>query len=104
MLVGRDLQRDLVRQLGEPADVGDDERRADRERADDDRRRLAHRRRPQRDRRVDAPEQRPQPLLGDVVLAHDRVRQAGLLDPPVELERRVGRAGEHEPRSGFVSR
>src|SRR5215471_15103974 len=43
-LVGRNLQRDLVRELREPADVADDERLAERERADHAARRLPHRR------------------------------------------------------------
>ena len=47
--VDRHLERDLVRQLGEPADVADDERLPERELADDAARRLAHRRRPQVD-------------------------------------------------------
>ena len=71
----------VVRKLGEPADVADDERLAERERADHAARRLAHRRRAQVDADVAGGHQRPEPLLVDVVLADDpvarRARAAG---------------------------
>ena len=70
---GARLQRDLVRQLGEPADAGDDERLAERERADRGAGGLAHRRRAQVDADVARGHQRPEPRLVDTALADDAV-------------------------------
>jgi hypothetical protein len=63
-VVDRHLQRDIAGQLAEPADVGDDHRLAERERADHRARRLAHRREAQVDEHVARGHQLPHPLLG----------------------------------------
>ena len=101
VLVDRDLQRDAVRQLGEPADVGDEHRLAERERADHRARRLAHRRRAQVDEHVARRHQRPQPLLRHVLLAdHARRRvEPEPLEPPLEVEPLGRRADEQQPRA-----
>ena len=94
-------------QLREPADVADDERPAERERADRAPRGLAHRRRAQADDDVAARHQRPEPLLGDVLLAHGRTPSAR---PSRRASRRAaGRAraagaDEQQPRLGPRSR
>ena len=96
----RHLQRDVVGQLREPADVADDERLAERERADRAARRLPHRRRAQLHDRVARRHERPEPLLLDVRLAHDaRVVEAEALEAAVEVE--AGRLGadEQQPRA-----
>ena len=62
-VVDRHLQRHVVRQLREPADVADDQRLAERERTDRRARRLAHRRRAKVDVHVGGRHQLPQTLL-----------------------------------------
>ena len=73
VLVNRDLQRDVVRQLREPAEIADDQRSPERQRADRTAGRLAHRRSTERDARVAGSHQRPEPLLLDVVDPLDAV-------------------------------
>ena len=97
-LADRHLQRDVVGQLREPADVADDERLAERERADRAARRLAHRRRAQEDARIARRHQAPEALLLDVRLAdHALVVEAEPLEPPVEVE--AGRLGADEQQA-----
>ena len=98
-LVDRNPQRDLVGQLGEPADVADDHRLAERERADHAAGRLAHRRRAQVDADVARGHQRPQPVLLHIRLADDAlVGQSEPLQAAVEVEAGRDRADEQEPR------
>ena len=98
----RHLQRDLVGQLAEPAEIADDERLAERQRADCAPRRLAHGRRTQQYAGVARLHQRPQALLLDIGLAnHALPVEAEPLEPAVEVEpRRLG-ADEQQPRSGM---
>ena len=91
---GATLTATVVGQLGEPADVGDDERNAGRERADDGARRLAHRRRAQRDDDVARLHERPEPLLVDVALARHSLRRLEIGEPA------RGAADEQQPRLG----
>ena len=95
-----DLERDVVGELGEPAGVADDERLAERQRADRRARRLAHRRGAQADVDVARGHQRPQPLLVDPALPHDPVAvEPEPLQPPLEVEARRDRADEQQPRA-----
>src|SRR6478736_5173309 len=63
VVVDRHLQRHVIRQLREPADIADDERLAERERANGGAGRLAHRRPTQVDVHVARLHQPPQPAL-----------------------------------------
>src|SRR5438874_36343 len=87
LLVAADghLQRDVVGQLAEPADVADDERLAERQRANRATRRLSHRWRAQQHTGVARAQQRPEPLLLDVGLADDALTvEAEPLEPAGE--------------------
>ena len=100
----RHLERDIVGQLREPADVADDERLPERQRANRAPRRLAHRRRAQQDAGRAGRHERPEPLLLDVRLAdHALGVEPEPLQPPCEVE--PGRLGadEEQPRSGMRS-
>ena len=66
VLVDRHLQGDVVGQLGEPAEVADDERSSEGQRSDRAARGLAHRRRAQGDAGVAGSHQRPEAVLLDV--------------------------------------
>src|SRR2546426_866671 len=68
VFVHRHLEGDLVGQLAEPADVADDERLAERERADHRAGGLAHRRRAKAHVHVAGGHQRPEPRLVHVFL------------------------------------
>ena len=94
----RDLQGDFVRQFGEPAGVGHDERLPERQRADRRPARLAHRRRAKADVDVAGGHERPQPPLVDEPLAdHPVSLQAEPLEPAVEVETGRGGADHQEP-------
>src|SRR5439155_7807219 len=78
----------------------DDERLAERKRANRAARRLAHRRRPQQDASVARREQGPQPALLDVWLADDAARiEAESLEASGEVEARGLGADEQQPRT-----
>ena len=103
LLVAADghLQRHLVRQLGEPADVADDERLPERQRPDRAARRLPHRRRAQQHAGVARGHQRPEPVLLDVRLAdHALAVEPGALEPAGEVEAGRLQADEEQPRAG----
>ena len=94
-----DLQRDPVRKLREPADVADDERLPEGERADHAARGLAHRRVAQVHAHVGAGHQRPEPPLVDPALPLEALAgQPEALEPAVEVESRRGRADEQQRR------
>ena len=76
VLVDRDLEHRVVGQLAEPADVGDEQRLAERRAADHRARRLAHRRVAKVDEHVARGHQRPHALLGHVVETLRRLRSA----------------------------
>ena len=97
VLVDRDLERHAVGQLGEPADLGDQERLPEREGADHRAGGLAHGRRAQVDEHVAGGDQRHQPLLRHVALADQRLTaDPEPLEPPVEVETLGGDADEQE--------
>ena len=99
----RDLERDVVRQLGEPAGVGHDERLPERQRADRGAGGLPHRRRAQADVDVARGHQRPEPRLVHVALAEDAVGgEPEPLQAPVEVEPGRGRADEEQSRSRML--
>ena len=96
------LERDVVGKLGEPADVADDERLAERERADRAARRLAHRRRTQQHARVARGEQRPEPRLLDVRLAdHAFASSPSRSSRPSRSKPGRLRADEQQARAGM---
>jgi hypothetical protein len=93
------LERDVVGQLGEPADIADDERLAERERANRAPGRLPHRRGAEEDAGVASAHERPEALLLDVRLAdHARgdvvQREAGRLGADDEQPRLRARVAE----------
>src|SRR5438552_3805328 len=97
-LANRNLRRHIVRKLAEPADVRDDERTAQHERADRDPGRLAHRRKAQVDADIAALEERPEFFLVRVaeglhLLADPKVRA---LEERVEVKVWRGRPDEEE--------
>ena len=94
VLVDRHLQHRVVRQLAEPADVGDDERLAERERADRRARGLTHRRVAQVHEHVTGGHQRPHSILGHVVQPLHAVDEAEPLEPPLHVEALSGRTRE----------
>jgi hypothetical protein len=95
----RHLERDVVRELREPADVAHDERLAEGERADRAARGLAHRRRAEQDAGVAGREQRPETRLLDVRLADDPFGvEAEPLEAAGEIEARRLFADEQQPR------
>src|SRR5205823_3713279 len=92
-LANRNLRRHIVRKLAEPADVRDDERTAQHERADRDPGRLAHRRKAQVDADIAALEKRPESRFVCVaervhMLSDAEVRS---VEQRVELKTRRGR-------------
>jgi hypothetical protein len=93
VLANRDLERDVVRQFGEPPDVADDERRAERERSNCTPRRLAHRRGAQQHAGIARRHQRPEPFLVDVVDPLDPVAEES-----VDAESGSGGSDEQERR------
>src|SRR3954447_11117340 len=95
VLVHGHLQSDIVRQLREPANVADDERLAERERANRGAGGLAHRRRTEIDVDVGRGHQPPEPVLRHVALPDDsRTVEPEALEAPVEVE--AGRGGSDE--------
>ena len=97
--VDRHAERSVAGKLGEPADVADDERLSERERADRDPRGLAHGRVAQVHRDVRARHERPEPALVDPVLAAEAVvREAEPLKAAIEVETGRRRPGEEQRR------
>src|SRR5439155_18472917 len=93
----------VIRYLGEPAEIADDERPSERERANGAAGRLSHRGRAQRDAGIARGHQRPELLLLDVTDAlhafrHESVRvEPGRCGPDEqELRVRMTRADERE--------
>ena len=100
----RHLQRNVVRQLREPADVADDDRRPERQRAERARRRLAHRRRAQLHAGGARRHQRPEPALLDVRLANHTLRvEPEPLQPACEVESRRLAPDEQQARIGMAA-
>ena len=96
------LQRDLVRQLREPADVADDLRAAGFQRANADSRGLAHGRVPEADADVGRREQRPEAVLRYVVEMERVFRNLELdagCDGADEQQQRLGDALSQQARS-----
>ena len=91
---------DVVGQLAEPADVGDDERLAERERADHRARRLAHRRVAQVDEHVAGRHQRPHALLRARSRGARRPRSARAARAGADVEALARGADEQQPRAG----
>ena len=99
-LVDGNLQRDAVGQLGEPADVADDERLAERERADHRAGRLAHRREAQVHETSHAAISDHIRSSGTYLETLDALREPEPLEPAVEVEALAGGADEQQPRAG----
>src|SRR5215207_443726 len=98
-LVRRDLEDDVVGELGKRVDVTDDQGLGEREDTDHAGGGLAHRRPAQRDGDVTGGEERPEARLVDVAVPLDRVLEPERGDPSFELEpRRLG-ADEQEARA-----
>ena len=93
VLVHGHLQGNVVGQLGEPAEVTDDERSSERQRSDRAARGLAHGRRAQGDAGVAGSHQRPEAILLDVPNAFHAVGRQ-----PVSVEAGRGGADEEELR------
>ena len=95
VVADRHLEGDVIGELPEPADVTDDERAAERQRADRTAGRLAHRRRAKEDARVAPRHQRPEAVFRYVVDPLDSLPGEARR---VEVRRR--RADQQEPGRG----